>query len=177
MNAFDVKMRSLQGTKVMVIEEAWKAIANETMAPYLAGLWKTARKFRTSAVVVTQQISDILSSEVIRDTILKNSDVRILLDQSGNQNRFDEIGDLLGLSPHERSLVLSINRSLDPSLRYKELFITLGGKRSGVYAVEVSPQEAVAYESDKMKKKPFLELCEATLSPVEAIRQIVSKKR
>lgn len=176
MNAFDVKMRSLQGTKVMVIEEAWKAIANETMAPYLAGLWKTARKFRTSAVVVTQQISDILSSEVIRDTILKNSDVRILLDQSGNQNRFDEIGDMLGLSPHERSLVLSINRSLDPALRYKELFITLGGKRSGVYAVEVSREEAVAYESDKIKKRPFLELCESTGSPVAAIREVVSKR-
>ena len=176
MNAFDVKMRSLSGTKVMVIEEAWKAIANETMAPYLAGLWKTARKFRTSAVVVTQQISDILSSEVIRDTILKNSDVRILLDQSGNQNRFDEIGDLLGLSPHERSLVLSINKSLDPSLRYKELFITLGGKRSGVYAVEVSPEEVIAYESDKIKKQPFLSLSEDLGSPVAAIRKLSTSK-
>ena len=177
MNAFDVKMRSLGGTKVMVIEEAWKAIANETMAPYLAGLWKTARKFRTSAVVVTQQISDILSSEVIRDTILKNSDVRILLDQSGNRNRFAEIGDLLGLSPHERDLVLSINRDNDPSLLYKELFLSLGGKRSGVYAVEVSPEEAVAYESDKIKKRPFLELSAEKGSAVEAIREIVSRRR
>lgn len=177
MNAFDVKMRSLQGTKVMVIEEAWKAIANETMAPYLAGLWKTARKFRTSAVVVTQQISDILSSEVIRDTILKNSDVRILLDQSGNQNRFTEIGDLLGLSPHERDLVLSINKCNDPSLVYKELFITLGGKRSGVYAVEVSPEESVAYESDKIRKQPFLDLAAGKGSAVEAIREIVRGRK
>jgi len=172
MNAFDVKMRSLQGTKVMVIEEAWKAIANETMAPYLAGLWKTSRKFRTSAVVVTQQISDILSSSVIRDTILKNSDVRILLDQSGNQNRFDEIGDLLGLSPHERSLVMSINRCPDPSLKYKELFISLGGKRSGVYAVEVSPEEVVAYESDKLKKQPFLNLTREMGSAIGAIQEL-----
>lgn len=174
MNAFDVKMRSMQGTKVMVIEEAWKAIANETMAPYLAGLWKTARKFRTSAVVVTQQISDILSSEVIRDTILKNSDVRILLDQSGNQNCFDQIGDLLGLSTHERALVLSVNKNPDPSLRYKELFISLGGKRCGVYAVEVSREEAIAFESDKMRKKPLLDLTSRLGSCVKAIQTLAS---
>lgn len=172
MNAFDVKMRGLQGTKVMVIEEAWKAIANETMAPYLAGLWKTARKFRTSAVVVTQQISDIMSSSIIRDTILKNSDIKILLDQSASQNRFTEIGDLLGLSPHDRDLVLSINRANDPSLRYKEVFITLGDKYSGVYAVEVSPQQALAFESDKQKKGPMLKLAQQTGSYIKAIREI-----
>ena len=81
--------------KVMVIEEAWKAIANETMSGYLAGLWKTARKFQTSAVVVTQQVSDIMSSQVIRDTILQNSSVRILLDQSNNRNSFSQLQELL----------------------------------------------------------------------------------
>ena len=176
MNAFDVKMRGLQGTKVMIIEEAWKAIANETMAPYLAGLWKTARKFRTSAVVVTQQISDIMSSSIIRDTILKNSDIKILLDQSASQNRFTEIGDLLGLSPHDRDLVLSINRANDPTLRYKEVFITLGDKYSGVYAVEVSPQQALAFESDKQKKAPMLKLSQQRGSIIKAIREITQQK-
>lgn len=172
MNAFDVKMRGLDGTKVMVIEEAWKAIANETMAPYLASLWKTARKFRTSAVVVTQQISDIMSSSVIRDTILKNSDVKILLDQSSSQNRFDEIAGLLGLSPHDKDLVLSINRANDPALRYKELFLTLGDKFSGVYAVEVSPEQVLAFESDKIRKAPLLKRAEELGSFIDAIREM-----
>ncbi|MBR4133722.1 MAG: TraG family conjugative transposon ATPase, partial [Bacteroidales bacterium] len=91
LHAFDMKMRSSDGFKLMVIEEAWLAIANETMAPYLRGLWKTARKFQTSAVVVTQQVSDIMSSQVIRDTILQNSSVRILLDQSNNRNSFSQL--------------------------------------------------------------------------------------
>lgn len=158
MNAFDLKMRRSPDFKIMVIEEAWKAIANETMAPYLSGLWKTARKFRTSAMVVTQQVSDILSSEVIRDTILQNSSIRMLLDQSNNRGCFSSIEELLGLTEKDRNLVFSINRGIVPGRRYKEVFIKLGDKKSGVYAVEVSPQEALAYESDKVKKRPFIDL-------------------
>lgn len=171
MNAFNAKMRSADGMKVMVIEEAWKAIANETMSGYLAGLWKTARKFQTSAVVVTQQVSDIMSSQVIKDTILQNSSVRILLDQSNNRNSFSQLQQLLGLTDHQKDVILSMNRNNRKGLRYREVFIALGDKKYGVYATEVSPEEAVAYESNKEKKKPFLELSR-TFGPIRAIRQL-----
>lgn len=175
MNSFDAKMRGTPGFKVMVIEEAWKAISNETMAPYLAGLWKTARKFMTSAVVVTQQISDIMSSSVIRDSILQNSSVRILLDQSNNRNNFGQLSELLGLSDRQRNLILSMNRANNPAYRYREVFISMGEKKAGVYATEVSPEEAIAYESNKLRKKPFLDLSQE-VGAVEAIRQLTQKK-
>ena len=171
MNSFNAKMRSTPGMKVMVIEEAWKAIANETMAGYLAGLWKTARKFQTSAVVVTQQVSDIMSSQVIRDTILQNSSVRILLDQSNNRNSFSQLQELLGLTDHQRDIILSMNRLHRDSLKYREVFIALGDKKYGVYATEVSPEEAVCYESNKERKKPFLELSQR-LGPIGAIKKL-----
>lgn len=169
MNAFNARMRSTPGMKVMVIEEAWKAIANETMSGYLAGLWKTARKFQTSAVVVTQQVSDIMASKVIRDTILQNSSVRILLDQSNNRNSFSQLQELLGLTDHQRDVILSMNRIHREGLRYREVFIALGDKKYGVYATEVSPEEAVCYESNKEKKRPFLELSEK-VGPIKAIK-------
>ena len=175
MNSFNAKMRSQDGMKVMVIEEAWKAIANETMAPYLTGLWKTARKYSTSAVVVTQQITDIMSSSVINDTILQNSSVRILLDQSNNLNNFDQIKTLLGLSDHQKAMVLSMNRSNNPRYRYREVFIALGDRKCGVYATEVSQQEAVAYESSKEKKKPFLDL-QQKIGTIAAIRELTQEK-
>ena len=175
MNSFNAKMRSQDGMKVMVIEEAWKAIANETMAPYLTGLWKTARKYSTSAVVVTQQITDIMSSSVINDTILQNSSVRILLDQSNNLNNFDQIKTLLGLSDHQKAMVLSMNRNNNPRYRYREVFIALGDRQCGVYATEVSPQEAVAYESSKEKKKPFLNL-QQKIGTIAAIKELTQKK-
>jgi hypothetical protein len=175
MNSFNAKMRSQEGMKVMVIEEAWKAIANETMAPFLTGLWKTARKYSTSAVVVTQQITDIMSSSVINDTILQNSSVRILLDQSNNLNNFDQIKTLLGLSDHQKAMILSMNRNNSPRYRYREVFIALGDRRCGVYATEVSPEEAIAYESSKEKKKPFLEL-QQSKGAIAAIRELTEGK-
>ena len=175
MNSFNAKMRSTPGMKVMVIEEAWKAIANETMSGYLAGLWKTARKFQTSAVVVTQQVSDIMSSQVIRDTILQNSSVRILLDQSNNRNSFSQLQELLGLTDHQRDIILSMNRLHRDGLKYREVFIALGDKKYGVYATEVSPEEAVCYESNKERKKPFLELSQR-LGPIGAIRKLTGSE-
>jgi len=176
MNSFDAKMRTSPGFKVMVIEEAWKAISNETMAPYLAGLWKTARKFMTSAVVVTQQVSDIMSSAVIRDSILQNSSVRILLDQSNNQNNFSQLSSLLGLTDRQRNLILSMNRCNNPLYKYREVFIALGEKKAGVYATEVSPQEAVAFESNKQKKLPFIQLS-SRVGSLEAIKQLTGGTR
>ena len=171
MNSFNAKMRKTPGMKVMVIEEAWKAIANDTMSGYLAGLWKTARKFQTSAVVVTQQVSDIMSSQVVRDTILQNSSVRILLDQSNNRNSFSQLQELLGLTEHQKDVILSMNRGKKKGAHYREVFIALGDKKYGVYATEVSPEEAIAYESNKEKKRPFLELS-ARIGPIAAIRHL-----
>ena len=171
MNSFNAKMRNAPGMKVMVIEEAWKAIANETMSGYLTGLWKTARKFQTSAVVVTQQVSDIMSSNVIRDTILQNSSVKILLDQSNNRNSFSQLQQLLGLTDHQKDVILSMNRAHKAGLKYRDVFIALGDKKYGVYATEVSPEEAIAYESNKEKKKPFLEQS-SKVGAIEAIKQL-----
>lgn len=177
MNAFERKMRGTPEFKIMCIDEAWKAIANETMAPYMASLWKTIRKFSGSAMVITQEVADIIHSPVIKTAILENSDVKILLDQSSHMNNFDGIVEMLSLSEKEKSLVLSINRANDARYRYKEVFIKLGALYSGVYATEVSPEEAKAYESDKNKKRAFLQLAEKAGSYIEATQVLQAKQR
>lgn len=166
MNAFNAKMRrEPEKFKVLVIEEAWKAIMNETMSPFMKSLWKTSRKFNTSAIVVTQQMSDIVGSEYIKDTILENSDTKILLKPTGNQSVLDEMCDLLGLTPHQRSLVMSMNMRQSKA---RDVFISLSDQFCGVFTNEVSPQEAIAYESNKGRKKEFLELSQ-TLGHIGAI--------
>ena len=175
--AFERKMRSdSDGFRLMFIEEAWQAIATEGTADYLRALWKTARKYHTSATVVTQQVSDIISSPVIKDAILNNSPVKILLDQRSNAASFGEITSLLGLSPIEKALVRSVGRDLPENARYKEVFISLGGKRFGVYALEVSPEEALVYESDKVRKRPLLERARALGSIRRAVLSLTGKK-
>ena len=142
MEVFISKMRKLKGIRKMIlIEEAWKAIAREGMAEYLKYLFKTVRKFFGEAIVVTQEVEDIISSPVVKQAIISNSDCKILLDQSKYQNKFDQIQELLGLTDKEKALVLSVNKANDPDKKYKEVFISLGGMLSKVYRTEVSLEE------------------------------------
>jgi conjugation system TraG family ATPase len=159
MEVFISKMRKLKGIRKMIlIEEAWKAIAKEGMAEYIKYLFKTVRKFYGEAIVVTQEVEDIISSPIVKQAIINNSDCKILLDQSKYQNKFDQIQELLGLTEKEKALVLSINKSNDPARKYKEVFISLGGVLSKVYATEVSLEEYLAYtteESEKIKVQAY----------------------
>jgi conjugation system TraG family ATPase len=153
MEVFISKMRKLKGVRKMIlIEEAWKAIAKEGMAEYIKYLFKTVRKFFGEAIVVTQEVEDIISSPVVKQAIINNSDCKILLDQSKYQNKFEQIQELLGLTEKEKALVLSVNKSNDPDKKYKEVFISLGGMLSKVYRTEVSLEEYLAYTTEETEK-------------------------
>lgn len=142
MEVFISKMRKMRGLrKVILIEEAWKALMKEGFASYIQYLFKTVRKFFGEAIVVTQDIEDIIASPVVKQAIINNSDCKILLDQRKYQNKFDQVQQLLGLTDKEKSMVLSLNRSNDPKVRYKEVFISLGGRVSRIYRTEVSLEE------------------------------------
>lgn len=146
------KMRKLPGIrKVVLIEECWKAIAKEGMAEYIRYLYKTMRKFYGEPIVVTQEVEDIISSPVVKQAIINNSDCKILLDQSKYQNKFDAIQELLGLTDKEKAMILSMNKSNDPMRKYKEVFISLG-QFSKVYRVEVSLEEYLAYTTEESEK-------------------------
>ena len=116
METFISKMRKLKGIrKIILIEECWKALASANMSNYIRYLFKTVRKFFGEAVVVTQEVEDIISSPIVKGTIINNSDCKILLDQRKYMNKFDEIQTLLGLTDKERAQILSINMANNPS--------------------------------------------------------------
>lgn len=153
MEVFISKMRKLKGIRKMIlIEEAWKAIAKEGMADYIKYLFKTVRKYLGEAIVVTQEVEDIISSPVVKQAIINNSDCKILLDQSKYQNKFGQIQELLGLTEKEKTLILSVNKANDPLRKYKEVFISLGGTLSRVYRTEVSLEEYLCYTTEESEK-------------------------
>ena len=125
-----------------------KAIASANMASYIKYLYKTVRKFYGEAVVVTQEVDDIIASPIVKESIINNSDCKILLDQRKYMNKFDAIQALLGLTDKEKGQILSINQANDPSRLYKEVWIGLGGTQSAVYATEVSAEEYLAYTTE-----------------------------
>jgi conjugation system TraG family ATPase len=153
MEMFISKMRKLKGIrKILLLEEVWKAIAKEGMAEYIRYLFKTVRKHFGEAMVVTQEVEDIISSPIVKQAIINNSDCKILLDQSKYQNKFDQIQELLGLTDKEKAQVLSMNKANDPKRKYKEVFISLGGQYSKVYRTEVSLEEYYAFSTEESEK-------------------------
>ena len=177
METFISKMRRLKGVRKMIlIEECWKALTSANMSAYIRYLYKTVRKYFGEAVVVTQEVDDIISSPIVKESIINNSDCKILLDQRKFMNRFDQIQGLLGLTEKEKSQILSINQSNDPSRRYKEVWIGLGGTQSAVYATEVSMHEYLAYTTEETEKMEVRELAERLGGDMEAaIRQIAER--
>jgi conjugation system TraG family ATPase len=177
METFINKMRRLKGIrKLILIEEAWKAIAKEGFAEYIKYLFKTVRKFFGEAIVVTQEVDDIIHSPVVKETIINNSDCKILLDQRKYMNKFDDIQAMLGLTEKEKSQILSINMNNDPRRKYKEVWIGLGGTHSAVYATEVSMAEYYAYTTEESEKLEVMQLAEELGGNVEqAIKRILLK--
>ena len=179
MDAFTTKMRRLKGIRKMIlIEECWKAIAKDGMANYLRYLFKTVRKFFGEAVVVTQEIDDIIGNPIVKSTIIDNSDTKILLDQRKYINKFDQIQSLLGLTDKERAQILSINQANHPGRNYKEVWIGMGGTQSAVYATEVSGEEYAAYTTQEREKVEIKHLAEEVSGNMElAIRRWAESKR
>jgi conjugation system TraG family ATPase len=179
MEVFINKMRRLKGIRKMIlIEEAWKALAKEGMSNYIKYLFKTVRKFFGEAIVVTQEVDDIIQSPIVKESIINNSDCKILLDQRKYMNKFDEIQSMLGLTDKEKAQILSINMNNDPSRLYKEVWIGLGGTHSAVYATEVSLEEYYAYTTEETEKLEVMQLADELGGDVElAIKQIAIKRR
>ncbi len=176
MDAFMEKMTSNSDFKVMCIEEAWKAIMGTQMATYMLELWKTARKHRTSAMVVTQELKDITSSPIIKDSIVENSGVKILLDQTKYVNRFDVLSSELSLSEDDKAMVLSLNRLKIPGASGREVFFNLGNKKSFVMRLEVSPEERIAFSSQKRDKEKLAAAVAKTGSYIKAIKKLTKKE-
>lgn len=179
MEVFINKMRRLKGIrKLILIEEAWKAIAKEGMAEYIKYLFKTVRKYFGEAIVVTQEVDDIIQSPIVKESIINNSDCKILLDQRKYMNKFDDIQAMLGLTDKEKGQVLSINMNNDPSRLYKEVWIGLGGTHSAVYATEVSLEEYLAYTTEETEKLEVMQLASELDGNVElAIKHIAMERR
>ena len=154
MDLFIQKMRIKKNRKVLIIEEAWKAIASPMMAEYIKYMYKTARKFWASVGVVTQEIQDIVGSPIVKEAIINNSDVVMLLDQSKFRERFDEIQTILGLTEVDCKKIFTINRleNKDGRSFFREVFIRRGQK-GAVYGVEEPHECYMTYTTERSEKE------------------------
>ena len=154
MDVFLQKMRIKKGRKALIIEEAWKAISSPTMAEYIKYLYKTVRKFHGIAGVVTQELNDVIDSPIVKEAIINNSDVKILLDQSKFKDRYDQIAAVMGLTQVQKQQIFTINNlnNHDGRSYFKEVWICRG-QVSDVYGVEEPPECYWAYTTERAEKE------------------------
>ena len=179
METFIAKMRRLKGIRKMIlIEECWKALMSANLSEYIKYLFKTVRKYFGEAVVVTQEVDDIISSPIVKEAIINNSDCKILLDQRKYINKFEHIQRLLGLTEKEKGQILSINQANHPGRFYREVWIGLGGTCSAVYATEVSEEEYFTFTTEESEKLEVQRIAGGPEGSLEgAIRRLAEKKR
>lgn len=149
---FISKMRKLAGKrKVLVIDEAWKAIAKAGMAEFIKYAFKTIRKFNGVPIVITQELDDLVSSHIIKDAIINNADIKILMDMRKYVNKFDKLQEVLGMSEKGKSILLSVNKD------NREIFIDIGGQVMRVYKNELCPEEYYAYTTEGKERVKVME--------------------
>lgn len=179
MEAFISKMRRLPTQrKVLVVDEAWKSLTRAGMAEYLKYMYKTERKHFGEVVTISQEPEDLIGSPIVKESIVSNSDCKILLDQRQYLTKFDAIQNVLGLSDKDKAQILSINQANDPARHYKEVWIGLGGVHSAVYGTEVSPEEYGAYTTEATEKAELTALVERRGGNIEAaLRELADRRR
>ncbi|MBS1666681.1 MAG: TraG family conjugative transposon ATPase [Bacteroidetes bacterium] len=162
MDVFLQKMRYKKNKKILIIEEAWKAIASPMMAGYILYLYKTVRKFNGEAIVVTQELNDIIGNAIVKDSILANSDTICLLDQSKFRDNFDVVANLLSLNEIEKNKIFTINKldNKEGRGRFKEVYIRRGAVGE-VYGVEVPLEEYLTYTTEFTEKEAVAVYLEA----------------
>jgi conjugation system TraG family ATPase len=171
MEMFLSKMRKLKGTrKVLTIDEAWKAIAKSGMAEFLKYAFKTIRKFNGIPIVVTQELDDLVSSPIIKDAIINNADIKIMMDMGNYVNKFDKLQDTLGLSDKGKNILLSVNKD------NREIFIALGGQEMKVYRNELCREEYYTYTTEGRERVHVQEMSELYGGIEQGIAAIVREE-
>jgi conjugation system TraG family ATPase len=171
MELFISKMRKLAGLrKVLTIDEAWKAIAKSGMAEFLRYAFKTIRKFNGIPIVITQELDDLISSPIIKDAIINNADIKILMDMRKFQGKFDRLQQALGLSDKGKTILLSVNKD------NREVFVDIGGQQMKVFKNELCPEEYYAYTTEGRERVRVLELAAQHGSMEKGIAMIVREQ-
>jgi conjugation system TraG family ATPase len=172
MELFISKMRKLKGVrKVLTIDEAWKAIAKSGMAEFLKYAFKTIRKFNGIPIVITQELDDLISSPIIRDAIINNADIKVLMDMRKFQGKIEKLQDVLGLSEKGKTILLSVNKD------NREIFIDIGGQQMKVFKNELCPEEYFAFTTEGKERVKVLEYAAKYGSVEKGITALVEEKQ
>ena len=120
--------------KFVVFDECWSLLENEAGARFLGEVFRTFRKYRASAIAISQTMDDFANSRVA-SAILPNASVKWLLKQTGGN--LPTLQKILRFNDREIRLVESVTSKKG---YYSEAFLVAGDDKQ-VVLIESSPLE------------------------------------
>ncbi|MDJ1505227.1 type IV secretion system protein VirB4 [Xanthocytophaga agilis] len=130
--ALDVIRKYPEQRKYFYMDEAWSMLS-DGMGNFVESMYRTVRKNNGSMCIITQGISEIVSSK-IGPAILQNAATYVILNHS-DQTEITKLASHLGLTSHEVELIRSIRKN--DAEGWRELFIKQGDFAK-IYLMEVS---------------------------------------
>jgi len=91
--------------KFVVFDECWKLLESEEGAAFIGPVFRTFRKYRASAIAISQTISDFADSK-ISSAVMPNSSIKWILRQKGSDPA--ALKNALQLNEREMDLIASL---------------------------------------------------------------------
>ncbi len=120
--------------KFVVFDECWRLLENEAGSRFIAEVFRTFRKYKASAIAISQTMDDFAKSKVA-SAILPNSSVKWVLKQTGGN--IPHLKEILLLNERETKLVESVTSKKG---YFSEAFLIAGDEKQ-VVVIESTPLE------------------------------------
>lgn len=92
--------------RLIVVDEAWIMMQNESSGRFLEKVAKTARKFNAGLSIISQNVRDFMENG--GQSIISNTSMQVLLKQNPNELAYLE--EALGITESEKSLLRTAER-------------------------------------------------------------------
>ena len=138
------KIKKIKGVrKTLIIDEALDFLLDPRMSEFIAYLYRTVRKKDGQVIIATQDAGFFKGlPEIIRNSILRQSDTKILLNHNNSQDSFRDLVSLGIVAPKHLPLL----KSLKSTPEGRE-FLIIQGDKPMVLSNEVSWYACLVYTS------------------------------
>lgn len=137
--------------KFVVFDECWRLLENEAGSRFIGEVFRTFRKYKASAIAISQTMDDFARSKVA-SAILPNSSVKWVMKQTGGN--IPSLKEILLLNERETKLVESVTSKKG---YFSEAFLVAGDEKQ-VVVVESTPLEYWLATTDPQDLKVFEEI-------------------
>lgn len=168
------KIKKRQGVaKELYIDEALDFLKDEKFGNFIGFLYRTFRKKEGAITIGAQDVNFLKATpELIRRSIIINSDTKIILSHSKHQEALIDVKNMLSLSDKQIDMI----RSIVKSKKWREFYMSLGDL-SLIFRNGVSDVASVAFDSRQKTVVEIKNLFKETGFIPTAINQYIENHR